>query len=55
MAILVDDREDTIQMWQSKGGYGILHDSRQYKKSIEELEDIARPISLAEIVKRFKK
>lgn len=54
MAILVDDREDTIQMWQSKGGYGILHDSRQYKKSIEELEDIARPISLSEIVKRFR-
>jgi len=53
--ILVDDVAVTIKQWNQQGGYGILHDSRQYKKTIEDLEDIAGPIKLSEIVKRFKK
>jgi hypothetical protein len=54
-SILVDDVAVTINQWNSKGGYGILHNSNSYKKTIEDLEDIARPIKLSEIVKRFKK
>ena len=55
LSILVDDKAPTIQQWNAKGGYGIVHKASQYKKTIEALEDIARPISLAEIVKRFRK
>lgn len=55
LSILVDDKAPTIQQWNAKGGYGIVHTASQYKKTIEELEDVARPISLAEIVKRFRK
>ncbi len=54
-SILVDDKAATIQQWNARGGYGILHKASQYRRTIEELEDIARPISLAEIVKRLKK
>ncbi len=54
-SILVDDKDTTIQEWNSRGGYGILHNSSNYRKTIEDLEDIALPISLAEIVKRFSK
>jgi 5'(3')-deoxyribonucleotidase len=55
LSILVDDKTSTIQQWNAKGGYGIVHKASQYKKTIEELEDISRPVSLAEIVKRFRK
>lgn len=54
-AILVDDVAVTIKQWNAKGGYGILHNSKNYKKTIEDLEDISRPIKLSEIVKRFKR
>lgn len=53
-AILVDDVAITIEQWNARGGFGILHKSNDYKKTIEELYDIASPISLAEMVKRFK-
>ena len=52
-SILVDDRKSTIQAFVKSGGYGILHDARKYKKSIEELRDIAEPIKLGEIAKRL--
>lgn len=54
-SILVDDASETIKQWNARGGYGILHNANNYKKSIEELEDLARPIKLSEIVKRFGK
>ena len=53
MAILVDDRKSTIQAFKAAGGYGILHDSKKYRKTIEELKDIARPLSLGEIARSF--
>lgn len=49
MAILVDDRKSTIQSFKAAGGYGILHQSKHYRKTIEELKDIAQPLSLGEI------
>ena len=52
-SILVDDRKSTIQAFVKAGGYGILHDARKYKKSIEELRDIAEPLNLGEIAKRL--
>jgi 5'(3')-deoxyribonucleotidase len=52
-AILVDDMPITIKWWNEAGGFGILHNAKHYKKTIEDLEDISRPISLTEIVKRF--
>lgn len=52
MSILVDDVPVTIRQWTSQGGYGILHNASHYKKTIEELEDIARPIKLSELVRR---
>lgn len=54
-AILVDDVAATIKQWNANGGYGILHNSKNYKKTIEDLEDISRPMKLSEIVKRFKR
>ncbi len=54
-SILVDDVAVTIKQWNDKGGYGILHNAKNYKKTIEDLEDISRPIKLSEIVKRFKR
>ena len=54
-AILVDDVAATIKQWNDAGGFGILHSSSNYKKTLEDLEDVAGPIKLSEIVKRFKK
>jgi hypothetical protein len=54
MSILVDDVPITIQKWNAQGGYGILHDSNHYKKTIETLEDISRPMTLKEIIKRMQ-
>lgn len=54
-AILVDDIGTTISQWNHKGGYGVLHSSNNYKKTIEDLEDVSRPIKLSEIVKRFNR
>lgn len=52
-AILVDDMKDTIKDWNAAGGYGILHKDTRYKKTIYELEDIAAPLNLTEIVKHI--
>lgn len=51
-SILVDDVSETIKKWNAKGGYGILHDAPHYKRTIETLEDIVRPLNLTEIIKR---
>ncbi len=52
-SILVDDVWVTIDRWNKQGGFGILHDSRKYKNTINDLYDIAAPISLSEMIKRF--
>ena len=54
-SILVDDVSITIRRCNDRGGYGILHNCNHYEKTIEELEDISRPIKLSELIKRFKK
>lgn len=54
-SILVDDIAITIQEWNSNGGFGILHNSATYKKTINELKTISSPISLAELVNQIKK
>jgi len=54
-SILVDDKDSNITQWNTQGGFGILHYSKRYEKSIESLEDIAYPTSITEIVKRFYK
>ena len=54
-SILVDDMPITIKEWNQAGGFGILHNSHYYRTTIEELEDISRPMNLAEIVKRIKR
>lgn len=51
--ILVDDRKSTIDSFNKAGGYGILHDARKYHRTLDELEDIARPLNLGEIAKRL--
>lgn len=51
--ILVDDVPATIKEWIAKGGFGILHSHKSYKKSIEQMEEIAKPIRLSEIAKRY--
>jgi hypothetical protein len=53
-SILVDDMPVTIKQWDEKGGYGILHNSKHYEKTIEELEDLSKPLKLAELAKRFQ-
>ena len=53
LGILVDDVRVTIDQWNKAGGFGILHNATHFKRTIEELEDISRPFSLAEIAKRF--
>jgi 5'(3')-deoxyribonucleotidase len=53
-SILIDDMPITIQRWNKEGGFGILHNSNHYKRTIEDLEDIAGPIKLSELVKRFR-
>lgn len=55
MSILVDDVGLTIQRWNQAGGYGILHDATNYRKTIETLEDISRPVKLKELVKRIRR
>lgn len=52
-AILVDDVKETIQNWNSAGGFGILHHSSHYKETIETLEEITSPMNLGEIAKRL--
>lgn len=52
-AILVDDLPSTIQTWNLRGGFGILHNAKNYKNTIEALEDISQPIRLQELVKRM--
>ena len=54
-SILVDDMPITVREWNISGGFGILHHHLEYKKTIEDLEDIARPISLTEMAKRIRK
>lgn len=51
MAILVDDRKSTIQAFKAAGGYGILHTANKYRKTIEELMEISRPLNLGEIAR----
>lgn len=51
--ILVDDMATTIKEWNAKGGFGILHNNKTYKKSIEAMEEIAKPIKLSELAKRY--
>jgi len=53
LSILVDDRKSTIQAFTNAGGFGILHYANMYRKTIRELQEIAEPISLGEIVKRL--
>jgi len=52
-AILIDDVPVTITEFNKNGGYGILHDSRYYRDTIKELEDLAQPITFAEIIKHI--
>lgn len=54
-AILVDDKGITIKQWNAAGGFGIHHDSNHYRRTIETMEEIADPINLSEIIKRFRK
>jgi phosphoglycolate phosphatase-like HAD superfamily hydrolase len=54
-SILVDDVTITIKEWNAAGGFGILHSHRNYKNTIETLVDVAAPLNLAEVVKRFGK
>ena len=51
LAILVDDRKSTIQAFKAAGGYGILHSAKRYRKTIEELKDVALPLGLGEIAR----
>jgi len=53
-SILVDDIATTIQEWNSRGGYGILHQAERYKKTLEDLEDLATPIKIGDLAKRYK-
>lgn len=53
LSILVDDRESTIQAFIAANGYGILHNANQYRKTINELRDLAEPMNLGEIAKRL--
>jgi len=52
-SILVDDVWITINRWTKAGGYGIHHYHSDYRKTIEDLEDIARPLNLSELAKRY--
>jgi hypothetical protein len=50
---LVDDIEDTIKSWDSKGGIGILHDYTNYRVTIDELEILSNSghkIKLKELI-----
>ena len=50
-SILVDDRKSTIEAFNKAGGFGILHWSKHYNKTIQELVEIASPMGLGEIAK----
>ena len=52
-SILVDDRRSTIEEFNTAGGFGILHNSKQYKKTIYDLVEIAAPVNLGEMAKRL--
>lgn len=52
-SILVDDVSITIKEFSENGGYGILHNSTRYRDTIETLEDIARPIKISELARRY--
>lgn len=52
--ILIDDLGSNIQEWNSAGGYGILHNSKHYTKTIDTLVEITTPLNLSEIVKHLK-
>lgn len=54
-SILVDDVPITIKQWNDQGGFGILHTPSRYKNTIEDLEDIARPLMISELAKRYWK
>lgn len=54
-SILVDDMPVTIKQFNQAGGYGILHHASHYKDTIEDLEDISRPIKISELAKRYKR
>ena len=41
-SILVDDLPESIGQWDSNGGYGIVHDHRNYIKTIEELKELSK-------------
>lgn len=51
LSILVDDRKSTIKAFVDAGGYGILHSAKRYRKTIEELKDVALPLGLGEIAR----
>ena len=51
LSILVDDRKSTIQAFKAAGGYGLLHKAKYYRKTIEELKDVALPLGLGEIAR----
>lgn len=51
LSILVDDRKSTIQAFTAAGGYGIVHSANKYRKTIEELKDLALPMNLGELAR----
>jgi hypothetical protein len=38
--ILIDDRADTIERWNAKGGIGILHDPKNPQATIKILKEL---------------
>ena len=38
--ILIDDRADTIERWNAKGGIGILHDPKNPQSTIKKLKEL---------------
>jgi len=52
MGILVDDLGSNIREWDSQGGTGVLHNSRNYNTTLVELGEYSKPISFSEIAKR---
>lgn len=51
LSILVDDRGSTIKAFVAAGGYGIIHDARKYRRTIEDLKEVALPLGLGEIAR----
>ena len=54
-SVLVDDMLYNIDPWIRAGGRGILHHSDHYQITLRELEDLAIPSKLTEIVKGFSR